>query len=103
MPELSAFVEVLYATPKEQRIVQVPFVAGMTAAEAVERSGIARAFPDILQRELVLGSFGVQIALDAVLFSGQRIEICRPLKIDPRDARRRLARRGRTMGPGVPG
>lgn len=98
MAEEKPFVEVLYALPAEQRIVRVPFVDGMTVGDAVERSGLIQTFPELRARELSLGVFGVAAEPGTRLLAGQRVEICRPLRIDPRDARRMLARLGRTMG-----
>jgi uncharacterized protein len=98
MAEASSFVEVLYATPAEQRIVRVAFEDGMTARDAVVRSGLPRLFPEIGRRELVLGIFGTRVDPGQLLRAGQRVEICRPLRADPRVARRELAREGRSMG-----
>jgi putative ubiquitin-RnfH superfamily antitoxin RatB of RatAB toxin-antitoxin module len=102
MPEHDAAVEVVYALPDRQRVVCVPLRDGMTALEAVRAAGLEREFPEIAGRDLVLGIYGRRVSATQVLRSGDRVEIYRPLKFDPRDARRkaaqavRPARRGRS-------
>lgn len=92
MPDtLEPVVEVVYATPDEQRIVRVPFAPGLTAEQAVRASGLLDALPEIAGRPLVLGVFGVPVELRHPLAAGDRVEICRPLRRDPRDRRRHLA------------
>lgn len=92
------FVDVIYALPDAQVIVCVEHRSGLTALDAVERSGLAARYPEIEPRRAVLGVFGVQVAPDHVLEPGDRVEICRPLQADPRQMRRTLARRGHVMG-----
>ena len=91
-------VKVIYALPHRQWIVGVPFEAGMTALQAVRRSGLLEAHPEICDRELVLGLFGTEIGQHHPLKEGDRVEICRPLALDPREMRRRAVADGRFMG-----
>lgn len=91
-------VEVVYALPDQQVIVSVGFVTGLTAAGAVERSGLRDRFPQIGLHDLVLGIWGSGADLDTVLRPGDRVEISRPLLADPRDMRRDLLTEGRVMG-----
>lgn len=93
-----AAVEVVYALPRRQSIVRVPLEPGMTVLGAVERSGLLEAHPGIDREQLVLGVFGERVALDTPAAAGQRIEICRPLEIDPREARRLAVAHGVVMG-----
>ncbi len=88
-------VEVVYALPQRQRIVQVALREGMTAREAVTASGLAAEFPELERRPLLLGIFGRRVDGAQPLRAGDRVEIYRPLKSDPRDARRRAARQAR--------
>ena len=92
------WVEVVYATPDVQRIVELPSTEGLTAAEAARRSGLLEEFPEITERELVLGLFGERVEPAHVLVAGDRLEICRPLLRDPRTLRRELSARGQVMG-----
>jgi len=91
-------VEVVYATPDVQRTASVPRSEGLTAGEAVRRSGLLEEFPEIAERALVLGLFGERVEPERVLAAGDRVEICRPLLRDPRALRRELSARGQVMG-----
>jgi putative ubiquitin-RnfH superfamily antitoxin RatB of RatAB toxin-antitoxin module len=94
---------VAHALPDRQRVVTVPLRDGMTAMEAVVESGLLEEFPQLRDRPLALGIFGQPVAGQRPLAPGDRVEIYRPLKADPRETRRRLAAQGRTMGRGGPG
>jgi hypothetical protein len=94
-------VEVVYATPDEQHIVELPWESGMTAAGAVERSGLPARYSQIDQDALVLGIFGRRVANDDLLSPGDRVEICRPLTADPRQMRRSKLAHGDVMGRGA--
>jgi putative ubiquitin-RnfH superfamily antitoxin RatB of RatAB toxin-antitoxin module len=100
MPEHDATIEVVYALPDRQRVVQLPLRDGMTALEAVQAAGLEREFPEIACRDPVLGIYGRRVAATEVLRSGDRVEIYRPLKFDPRDARRKAAQSRRPAGRG---
>lgn len=91
-------IEVVYATADEQRIVTLQFSPGMTAARAVELSGLLEAYPAIARHERVLGIYGTRVEPERVLKAGDRVEICRPLDVDPRTMRRTLAASGKVMG-----
>ena len=93
-----SIVEVVYATPDEQRIVRLDHSSGMTARDAVEKSGLLEAFPEITARPLVLGVYGEHVDGDRPLAPGDRVEICRPLLRDPRALRRELLKQGQVMG-----
>ena len=102
MPDPDATVEVVYALPERQRVVQLPLRAGMTALEAVQAAGLEREFPEIAGSDLVLGIYGRRVDATHVLRSGDRVEIYRPLKFDPRDARRKAAQAARPVRRGHP-
>ena len=91
-------IEVVYALTHEQWIVSVPYSEGITAIEAAERSGLLDDHAEIRSRPLVLGLFGNEIEHDHVLMDGDRVEICRPLSLDPREMRHRAVAAGRHMG-----
>ncbi|MCB1649492.1 MAG: RnfH family protein [Gammaproteobacteria bacterium] len=94
-------VEVAYAQPQQQRIIALSVPAGTTALEAVQCSGIAAEFPQIDPLTASMGIFSrlldgrsQPLPKDCVLEEGDRVEIYRPLLIDPKQARlRRAARR----------
>lgn len=100
MGEGQARVEVVYALPDRQRVVTLSLEgAGLTAQAAVERSGLLDEFPSLRDRPLVLGIYGTVCAPDHPLRDRDRVEIYRPLQVDPRAQRReraaRTAREGR--------
>lgn len=64
---------------------------GATAADALADSGVLQAFPQLALAPRV-GVFGREVALDAPLRDGDRVELYRPLTRDPKDARRKRAR-----------
>ena len=91
-------IEVAYARPDKQLILSLNVPAGTTIEQAIEVSGIAQRFPEIDIGNLEAGIFGKRVKLDHVLANGERVEIYRPLKADPREVRRQLAEIGKTMG-----
>jgi Uncharacterized protein conserved in bacteria len=92
-------VEVVYALPGLQRIVRVPLAEpGLTAGEAVERSGLLREFPEIDRNALALGIYGTVCEPTRLLRDGDRVEIYLPLRHDPRASRRERAAQTRRQG-----
>lgn len=82
-------VEIAYAVPDKQLIKSISVDAGTTAVEAVRLSGIREDFPQIPgDDEIEMGIFSKKIPADEVLQHGDRVEIYRPLLIDPKEARR---------------
>lgn len=84
-------VEVAYARPDRQRLVTVELAAGATARDAVRASGLVDEFPEIDMEQAPLGVFGRASTGDTVLRAGDRVEIYRPLQVDPKEARRKRA------------
>lgn len=92
-------VEVAYARPDKQEIVPVKVPEGATAMEAVRLSGIVAIFPEIDAEAIDMGVFGKSIKSPAShqLREGDRVELYRPLQIDPKQAR--LNRAKKKPGP----
>ena len=84
-------VEVAYARPASQRILELTVPEGTRAGEAIHLSGILFLFPEIDLQVLKIGIFSRPVALDHILKAGDRVEIYRPLALDPKEARRRRA------------
>lgn len=87
-------VEVVYASPAAQRLLEISVPRGTTALEAVKLSGIAQLFPEIDMTTLDLGIFAKPLdgkgrprPEEYVLAEYDRVEIYRPLTIDPMQAR----------------
>ena len=93
-------VEVVYATREHQEIIRLTLDQGARAIDAVGASGLLErncGFDcGFDKRVLRLGIHGAEVAPDAVLADADRVEICRPLKIDPKQARRARARAARS-------
>ena len=96
-------VEVVYALAERQAFVAVAVPVGATAGDAIKQSAIATQFPEQDLSACKLGIWGRLVDRDQLLEDGDRIEIYRPLNIDPREARRQLAAEGKSMGQGGSG
>ena len=92
-------VEVAYALPDKQRIIKLDVPEGTTVMQAVIMSQMDSIFEDLtLSEDLKLGVWGKAVTGDRALVAGERVEIYRPLLVDPkrcvepvRRARRRRA------------
>ncbi|AJP57427.1 RnfH family protein [Pandoraea vervacti] len=91
-------VEVCYALPSEQTIVPLTLSSGATMRDAIERSGLLQRFPELDLTRMKAGVFGKVRALDALLETGDRVEIYRTLKADPKLARQRRVEKVRSEG-----
>ncbi|MBR9805507.1 RnfH family protein [bacterium] len=85
-------VEVAFALPDKQKIVALNVPAGTTALEAAERSHIANDFPGLDVAASDMGIFGKAVKpAGHVLVEGDRVEIYRPLQVDPKASRKARA------------
>lgn len=84
-------IEVAYAGLKKQRIFAFEIEAGSTIAAAIEASGVMQEFPEIDLSSQKIGVFSKSRKLTDIVQAGERIEIYRPLTIDPKEARRKRA------------
>ncbi len=82
-------VEVAYALPHKQKILSVEVEEGTSMLDAVRQSGIEAEFPELVLAEAKFGIFGKasRAPESDVVREGERIEIYRPLLIDPKQAR----------------
>jgi putative ubiquitin-RnfH superfamily antitoxin RatB of RatAB toxin-antitoxin module len=63
--------------------------------QALQRSGLLQCYPEIDSRQTVVGVWGRKAELDQLLRAQDRVEIYRPLRVDPKVARReRFAKQG---------
>lgn len=90
-------VTVAYAAPGVEALITVELPAGATAADAVEQSGIAAA-AGLDLGALRLAIFGQAARPDTPLADGDRVELTRPLLIDPKAARRARAAAAKPKG-----
>ena len=91
MPE-QITVDVVYAEPERQVVRRVTLPVGSTVMQAIEASGITQAVAGLVIDPEHLGIFSRKAAPEQVLGKGDRVEIYRPLTLDPKEARRRRAR-----------
>ena len=84
-------VEVAYAGPEGVAIVGVELTDGASVAEAIEASGLVPRF-GLIDAALGVAIFGQAATRATPLRPGDRVELLRPLRADPKDARRRRAR-----------
>jgi len=77
-------IEVVQAFPGKASIVRLELPDGATVRDALAAAGIE-------WQGQKLGVFGEQVAPDARVADGDRVEIYRPLEMDAREARRRRA------------
>ncbi len=82
-------VEVAYALPEEQKIITLEVDDGCTVKEAMLSSNIVAFFPDLDIESVKVGIFGQVIGNvnEQALKDGERVEIYRELKVDPKQAR----------------
>lgn len=101
MPETSGCalgVEVVFALPERQELVSVQLEEGATVAQAIEKSSLAEMFPEYDLAACQVGIWGHVVDRRHRVSDGDRVEIYRPLRIDPQKARRALAAEGKSMG-----
>ena len=80
-------VEVVYALPDHQTVIAVEVLPGTTALQAIRASGVLEQLPELTEAVLEIGVFGNPIPLDTAVKAGDRIEIYRPLMLDPKENR----------------
>lgn len=88
-------VEVAYALPHKQALLEVQLPAGVTVLEAAAQSGITDKFEGIDLDNAKFGIFGNVVSPKQVLRDGDRVEIYRPLIADPKEVRKARAERAK--------
>jgi len=96
-------VSVVYLRPglTFEKALRLP--AGATVGAAIEASGILDVVTELAEAKLEVGVFSQLRKPADPLYDGDRVEIYRPLTIDPKEARRvRVAVRRRRKASGSP-
>jgi putative ubiquitin-RnfH superfamily antitoxin RatB of RatAB toxin-antitoxin module len=84
-------VSVVWATPAVQDVVPLTLPTGATVGEALARSGLVERYRiDLAAMRLAVR--GRLVREYTVLAEGDRVDICRPLIADPKEARRARAK-----------
>jgi putative ubiquitin-RnfH superfamily antitoxin RatB of RatAB toxin-antitoxin module len=85
-------VEIAYADSTRQILQTLEISLGSTVADALRISDIANTLGGGAISAERIGIFSQPVALDGCLCDGDRIEIYRELRADPKESRRRRAR-----------
>lgn len=80
-------IEVAYANPQNQTVLTIEVSENAKIQEAIYQSGILAIFPEIDLTQNQVGIWGEVKSLFSKLSAHDRIEIYRPLLIDPKKAR----------------
>ena len=80
---------VAYSESGQQIWMTIEVPDETTVADAIQRSGILKSFPQIDLAAQKVGVFGRLVKLDAPLRPGDRVEIYRPITCDPQTVPRR--------------
>lgn len=84
-------VEVVYvAKDKTSLHVTMELQTGALVSDALNKSEVFTQYPETLG--LSVGIYAKPVSLDTVLKDGDRVEIYRPLALDPKEKRRQLAK-----------
>ena len=85
-------VEVIFALPDEQAVLDVELPGQATVDDAIRQSKIMEKYPEIDLEVNKTGVFGKPVKRDTVLHPGDRVEIYRPLIADPKEMRKQRAK-----------
>ena len=92
-------IELAYADPGREILIGIDVSHGDSVLDCVERSGLFHLIPGLRRNRLRFAVFGRPVEPADEVSEGDRIEVLRPLVIDPREARRSRARRSRSKRP----
>jgi putative ubiquitin-RnfH superfamily antitoxin RatB of RatAB toxin-antitoxin module len=97
-----AQVTVLYSpAPRDVREWRVSLPPGATVLQALQASGLAAEFPGVDSSLAEVGVWGRKAALELPVRDGDRIEVYRPLRVDPKVARRERFRKQGVRAAGL--
>ncbi|MCP5197207.1 MAG: RnfH family protein [Gammaproteobacteria bacterium] len=77
-------VSVAYAEPGQKLWLSVDVPEGSTVQQAIEQSGVLSRCPNLNIKKQRIGIFGKITKLTAPLEAGDRVEIYRPITVDPK-------------------
>lgn len=86
-------IEIVYAQPQQQILHALQVESGCTVEQAIHLSGLLQRFPEIDLKIAKVGIFSKIVSLATPLREQDRVEIYRPLQIDPKKARLLRAQR----------
>ena len=86
-------VTIVYADLNCEFELSVTVKAGASIAAVMSQTACIDRVPEPIRGDLSFAIYGRRVSADYILSSGERIELLRPLMVDPKEARRRRARR----------
>ena len=89
-------VTVVYALRDRATEIVMQLPECTTVADALERSGLAALHPEADIDRCPVGIFGKAVDRQTIVADGDRVEVYRPLVADPKEQRRRRAKRPKT-------
>ena len=92
-------VSVVYCLREGAWTREIELADGSTLRDAIEQSGVLAEYPALGRADLSVGVFGRLHPPDTQARDGDRIEIYRPLLVDPKEARRHRAELRRRRNP----
>jgi putative ubiquitin-RnfH superfamily antitoxin RatB of RatAB toxin-antitoxin module len=82
-------VELAYSpAPRQVDLQTLDLPVGATAVDAVLAAGLPQRHPGVDLAGLTVAVWGRAVSASAVLREGDRVVLCRPLTVDPKEARR---------------
>ena len=87
--------------PREVFERVLSLASGATVHDAVIASGLPLEFPGLEWQSMTPGIWGRAVTWDQVLQDLDRVELCRPLTVDPKVARRERFRQQGARGTGL--
>lgn len=82
-------VGVCYAEVDRQLWMRLEVPDNSTLADAIQLSGLLKLYPEINLGSQKVGIFGKIASLDTPVKEGDRVEIYRPITVDPQTVQRR--------------
>jgi putative ubiquitin-RnfH superfamily antitoxin RatB of RatAB toxin-antitoxin module len=89
-------VEIVYALSDRQVLRRILLPDGSTVEDAIRVSGLRAVFPEMDTTRV--GIHGEPVPVNTILRDRDRVEIYRPLQVDPKDVRRVRAGKKRAKG-----
>ena len=84
-------IQVCYARPEQQFLLDFSVPVGTTLEQAIVQSGLLTQVPEIDLSACRVGIYNKLKPLDTIVREADRVEIYRPLLADPKESRRRRA------------
>lgn len=84
----SIVIEIAFASPQQQFLKRLRVPVGTSIYQAIKLSGVENFYPENGNTTLKIGVYGKITNPETILHQNDRVEIYRPLVIDPKEKRR---------------